>query len=87
MRLVWRIGRRSDGSLPLQGAKLYRALNSSFVRFDGRNERTRGICFETFPPRHSVDAERRARVSQEQTQGETRTTREGRCRLRLVDEH
>lgn len=32
-----------------QGAKLYRALDKSFMRFDGSNERTRPICFETFP--------------------------------------
>jgi predicted nuclease with RNAse H fold len=33
----------------LQGAKLYRALDKSFARFDGSNERARPICFETFP--------------------------------------
>jgi predicted nuclease with RNAse H fold len=33
----------------LQGAQLYRALEKSFARFDGSNERTRPICFETFP--------------------------------------
>lgn len=33
----------------LQGALLYRALDESFVRFDGSNERARPICFETFP--------------------------------------
>lgn len=33
----------------LQGAKLYRALDESFVRFDGRNARARPICFVTFP--------------------------------------
>jgi predicted nuclease with RNAse H fold len=33
----------------LQGAKLYRALDESFARFDGSNERVRPICFETFP--------------------------------------
>jgi predicted nuclease with RNAse H fold len=33
----------------LQGAKLYRALDKSFARFDGTNERARPICFETFP--------------------------------------
>lgn len=33
----------------LQGAKLYRALNKSFARFDGSDERNRAICFETFP--------------------------------------
>ena len=32
-----------------QGAKLFRALDKSFARFDGRYERTRPICFETFP--------------------------------------
>lgn len=33
----------------LQGAKLYDALDRSFARFDGNNEHTRPICFETFP--------------------------------------
>ena len=33
----------------LQGAKLYRALNETFKRFDGSNQRVRPICFETFP--------------------------------------
>jgi predicted nuclease with RNAse H fold len=33
----------------LQGAKLYRALDRSFARFDGTNQRVRPICFETFP--------------------------------------
>lgn len=33
----------------LQGAKLYRALDKSFARFDDNNERIRPICFETFP--------------------------------------
>ena len=33
----------------LQGTKLYRALDKSFARFDGTNERARPICFETFP--------------------------------------
>jgi predicted nuclease with RNAse H fold len=33
----------------LQGAKLYRALDRSFQRFDGTNGRSRPICFETFP--------------------------------------
>jgi hypothetical protein len=33
----------------LQGAKLYSALDNSYVRFVGNNERVRPICFETFP--------------------------------------
>jgi predicted nuclease with RNAse H fold len=33
----------------LQGAKLYRALEKSFARFNGSNARARAICFETFP--------------------------------------
>jgi predicted nuclease with RNAse H fold len=33
----------------LQGAKLYRALDESFTRFNGSNGRIRPLCFETFP--------------------------------------
>jgi hypothetical protein len=36
----------------LQGAKLYRALDKTFARFDGSDERARPICFETF--RHAI---------------------------------
>lgn len=33
----------------LRGAMLYRALDRSFARFDGSNDRARPICLETFP--------------------------------------